>query len=678
MWRMLMTERDDLLKSYHIDKLIAARAKQMGIDDAELVETYYNGLLLLLDGPNVVMRAFRYAIDPYHYGEGVLKGILFRGHLRARYNSYAPLIHIDITGHSRGGKDKLVARFFAFIPDHVGESYSSTSSKAPYYAMRKPVKDSQGKVTGYKEDPYFYSGKVIAISEVADAQGWTGLKALAEDDQYSQRKHVTVVNGVFTPYSIVGPRCVIILSVKGIPDSETLELLNRFIQGPIEEKTPENQQAKSKRMFENYARHSDVRDEDLAKYVKAALDVIYFNGFKVIFDEPAEDAKVLIEALRERFTDAGFNLTQLGQFYSLCECAAFQKRFYRDSPNVCRIEVEDVQESWFLLNHFARETVTKLTPADLAIFDAVSPLTNDELIAAGFDPEYYVSDNTTLHGRKVLESQLENLRHPTQADIIRRTGRSKGTVSDALKAGRPGEASGKLVRSGLVYGEYDQHRNAVVYRKTSSANEVPKVDGLASCVVGAKPYYPRDPSEFGEFGRVRKKLANHSGAAVFSVLKNIEDKDILIYSSESSQEYEGGTHTNTSFSTSVPEGQTLRTSEQEGQEEEQKANEFQEGVFQFGNDSRTPANSANSRERDQAELREDVIQILNGFKNGRSGAIDLTTDEVAAGVNETIKADKPELRDYPVEQFYKKLITTDNEAQAIIVECAARGGRNSE
>ena len=79
-----------LLKHYHVDKLIAARAKQMGVSDDELVDTYYNGLLLLLDGPNVIMRAFRHAIDPYHYGEDVLKGILFRGHLRARYNSYAP------------------------------------------------------------------------------------------------------------------------------------------------------------------------------------------------------------------------------------------------------------------------------------------------------------------------------------------------------------------------------------------------------------------------------------------------------------------------------------------------------------------------------------------------------------------------------------------------------------
>ncbi|MGA2883958.1 MAG: hypothetical protein ABSE80_02225 [Halobacteriota archaeon] len=658
-----MTERDDLLKSYHVDRLIAARAKQMGIDDAELVDTYYNGLLLLLDGPNVVVRAYRYAIDPYHVGEGVLKGILFRGHLRARYHSYAPLIHIDITGHSRGGKDKLIARFFAFIPDGVGESYSSTSSKAPYYAMRKAIKNAQGQTTGYEENPHFYSGKVIAISEVADAQGWTGLKALAEDDEYSKRKHVTVVNGVFTPYSIVGPRCVIILSVKGIPDSETLELLNRFIQGPIEEKTPENQQAKSKRMFENYARHSDVRDEDLVKYVKAALDIVYFNGFKVIFDEPTEEASALIEALRERFTDAGFNLTQLGQLYSLCECAAFQKRFYRDSPNVCRIEVEDVQESWFLLNHFARETVTKLTPADLHIFDNVEPLTDDELIKAGFDPDYYGSSAVTkARDREIFENQLENLRYPTQADIIRRTGRSKGTVSDALKAGRPGEASGKLVRSGLVYGEYNQQRNAVVYRKTSSADNVPKAGGLASCVVGTKPYYPRDPSEFGEFGRVRKNLANHSEAAVISILDSIKNKDILYYSSESSQKYEGDTNTDTPSSTCIAEARTSEHEGQEGQEEAQTANNSQNEFSQFGNELRTPANSANS-----AELPPLIREILVAAKKAGM-RIDNNSDQLAQATAIKIKQQHPEWKTYDVLGFYKKLEENDTEIQGLIAD----------
>jgi hypothetical protein len=651
--------RDDFLKSYHIDRLIAKRAKQMGVSDDELLDTYYNGLLLLLDGPNVVVRAYRYAIDPYHYGEGVLKGVLFRGHFRARYNSYAPLIHIDITGHSRGGKDKLIARFFVFIPDGVGESYSSTSSKAPYYAMRRPIKDAQGRVTGYEENPYFYSGKVIAISEVADAQGWTGLKALAEDDQYSQRKHITVVNGQFTPYSIVGPRCVIILSVKGIPDSETLELLNRFIQGPIEEKTVKNQQAKSERMFENYAKRRDVRDEDLVKYVKAALDIVYFNGFKVIFAEPTKEACALIEALRERFTDAGFNLTQLGQFYSLCECAAFQKRFYRDSPDICRIAVEDVQESWFLLNHFARETVTKLTPADLSIFDTVSPLTDEELIAVGFDPTYFIPDDTKPHGREALKSQLENLRHPTQADIIRRTGRSKGTVSDALKAGRPGEASGKLVRSGLVYGEYNQQRNAVVYRKTSGADAVPKAGGLASCVIGEKTYYPRDPCEFGEFGRVRKKLANHSGAAVLSILDSIKNKDILYYSSESSQEYEGGTNTDTPSSTCIAEARTSELHEQEGQEEVKKANKSQKGTLDVRN------SIANASEL--SELPPLIRDTLLAAK-GAGLRISNNKEQLAQATALKIKQQHPEWSNYDVLGWYKKLEENDTEIQGLIAD----------
>jgi len=38
-------------------------------------------------------------------------------------------------------------------------------------------------------------------------------------------------------------------------------------------------------------------------------------------------------------------------------------------------------------------------------------------------------------------------------------------------------------------------------------------------------------------------------------------------------------------------------------------------------------------------------------------------------LSETIKADKPELRDYDVEQFYKKLVETDSTIQALVVDC---------
>ncbi|MGA3200211.1 MAG: hypothetical protein ABSD89_12545 [Halobacteriota archaeon] len=73
---------------------------------------------------------------------------------------------------------------------------------------------------------------------------------------------------------------------------------------------------------------------------------------------------------------------------------------------------------------------------------------------------------------------------------------------------------------------------------------------------------------------------------------------------------------------------------------------------------------------DQAELVEDIMQILNGFKKARSGPIDLTTNDFAAAVAVQIKADKPELGEYDVGAFYKKLIETKQEAQALIAACA--------
>ena len=76
------------------------------------------------------------------------------------------------------------------------------------------------------------------------------------------------------------------------------------------------------------------------------------------------------------------------------------------------------------------------------------------------------------------------------------------------------------------------------------------------------------------------------------------------------------------------------------------------------------------REKHEKELVEDVKQILNGFKKARSGPIDMTTNEFAAELSKTIKADKPWLRDYPVEQFYKKLAETDPEVQTLIADCS--------
>jgi phage/plasmid-associated DNA primase len=73
---------------------------------------------------------------------------------------------------------------------------------------------------------------------------------------------------------------------------------------------------------------------------------------------------------------------------------------------------------------------------------------------------------------------------------------------------------------------------------------------------------------------------------------------------------------------------------------------------------------------DQAELVEDIMQILNGFKRARSGPIDLTTDDFAVAVDVQVKADKPELREYNVAAFYKKLVETDQEVQALIADCA--------
>jgi hypothetical protein len=52
---------------------------------------------------------------------------------------------------------------------------------------------------------------------------------------------------------------------------------------------------------------------------------------------------------------AGYGITSIKQFFTLCEFLALWKRFER---GYTRIEPEDVQEAWFLLATFERETIT--------------------------------------------------------------------------------------------------------------------------------------------------------------------------------------------------------------------------------------------------------------------------------------------------------------------------------
>jgi succinate dehydrogenase flavin-adding protein (antitoxin of CptAB toxin-antitoxin module) len=452
---------------------------------------------------------------------------------------------------------------------------------------------------------------------------------------------------------------VILLSVKGIPEKDTLEVLNRFIQAPIEEKTPDLQKTKGALMFSNYRKHKDVRDEPMAKYVKAALDIIYYNSFEVGFEEPDEETTALLDGLCAKFLELGFNLTQVGQFYSLCECAAFQKRYYRDSPDLCRIEVEDIEESWFLLNRFARETVTKLTAAALNIFDQITPLTDEEIYALGLNPEHYPPD--------------AHIRNPTQTDIIRRTGRSKGTVSDALRAGRPEDSStaGTLIRSGLVYSEWDPTRNTVIYRRTNDAATVPKVGGVSSFTVGAKTYQPADPcGEIGslEFAQVRGLFANLGKVELASILGSEREIEELVSKFGSSEEYKRGVAiVNDLIGGCLYKRANLRTSTEEDQVEVQKTSNPQDGGIEVRNDLRTSANLAD--EPDQTTIAQDIKEILTEAKKAHLAVNDAQQLAQAVAIKVKKRHETTTMLIANIEQHYNHLAETDPTIQGLIADC---------
>ncbi|MGZ4925500.1 MAG: hypothetical protein ACXVIR_10185 [Halobacteriota archaeon] len=441
---------------------------------------YAAALSLLLRSSNGILQLARSVLDEYHEGEYALKTLLLRGPvLRCRFHSLSALLHLDITGPSRGGKDSLISRLVALLPGGMVEHYASTSAKAPYYQTLVPVYDDEkrpDKVTSYESDPSFYRGKLVIISEVADATGYTAVKALAEEDEYSTRTHLTIVNGYATAFSVHGPRSLIIMSVKGIHDSETREALNRMIQGPISEKDSANERRKVRRSLRNLQRGKDVRTDYRTPILQAAFELLFYGGFFVKFEEPTEEVAELVERIGLELSEHGFNITQIKQMYALAECAAFQKRFYRGNPTVCRVEAEDVLEALYLLNQFARETAAKLIRSELKILDAIEPLTDEELWDLGLDPESIVGAD----------------RQPTQQDIVRRTGLSQGAITKALKVREP---TGKLITSEFVYmADAMRHEYRVTtYVKTERGRGATNAT-VAKIECGGKTYFPLDPA----------------------------------------------------------------------------------------------------------------------------------------------------------------------------------------
>jgi hypothetical protein len=304
----------------------------------------------------------------YHALDRELTQTVLLSATRAMYSSpSSALLHIDATGSSGAGKNDLVSRITTLINPKYLELFSTVSPTALQYKTIQRTYDKNGKLLEAVSNKDTFKGKIICITEVADAAGFSALKALAETDEQAEYTHLATVNGVAIDMTITGPRCVIITSVEGVNDDQ---VKRRFIHGSVSEDTEENKALKLELIERLLKDHKDIQDDPRLAIARAGLDLI-FSAQDVVFEEVEETAWALNQELNKLFIKAGYGLTNIKQFYSLCECLALWKRFKR---GYTRVDVEDVREAWFLLATFERETITKLSTQGIKTLRAIKAL----------------------------------------------------------------------------------------------------------------------------------------------------------------------------------------------------------------------------------------------------------------------------------------------------------------
>ena len=347
---------------------------------------------------------------------------------RARYSSPASaLLHLDMTGSSGAGKNDLVSRVTALLKSEYLELFSTVSPTAlQYKTVVRDYDRKTGKVAGAHSDKDFFKGKVVCITEVADAAGFSALKALAETEENAEYTHMATVNGVAIDMTITGARCVIITSVDGVNDTQ---VKRRFIHGSISEDSVENKETKLNLINKLLKDRKDIRDDPRLSIARAGLDLIYSTK-DVVFEPVEDEAWALYDELSALFLEAGYGLTSIKQFFSLCECLALWKRFSRQHT---RVETEDVQEAWFLLSTFERETITKTSRNGIAVLKTIKRL------CAEYDEIYE------------LNPQLEGMvKRPTRREVVKESDVSQATVYRLINNGSRTGIAGELIELGYV------------------------------------------------------------------------------------------------------------------------------------------------------------------------------------------------------------------------------------
>ena len=404
----------------------------------------------------------------YHALDRELTQTVLLAMTRAMYSSpSSALLHVDCTGASGAGKNDLVSRATALIKPVYLELFSTVSPTALQYKTIERIRDKNGKVVDVKANKDTFNGKVICITEVADAAGFSALKALSETEEQAEYTHMATVNGVAIDMTITGPRCVIITSVEGVNDAQ---VKRRFIHGSVSDDSLANKEKKLRLIEQLLKDHKDIRDDPRLAIAQAGLDLI-FSTAAVVFEQIEVEAWLLIQDLNALFLEAGYGLTSIKQFFSLCECIALWKRFNRGNTQVA---VEDVREAWFLLATFERETITRTSRQGIETLKAIKDL------CAEYDELYE------------LNPQVEHEpKRPTRREVVKESNVSQAHVYRLLQS-RPNEQGkcGELIELGYVR-DCESNGQVAVELTELGKTVLGKVPNLATTAVST--YEPKEP-----------------------------------------------------------------------------------------------------------------------------------------------------------------------------------------
>ena len=345
----------------------------------------------LIRHPKHLIAYYRSVIDDYHQGECALKTTMWRQVHRIAYHSTTALLHSDMTGPSRGGKTSLMLRFLSLLPPERKEVLTSATPKAIWYKTLRTIEkqvlrldnekgevktDEHGNalkqtIPVKESDPTFYAGKVIAILELSEMKDLGVLKALADEYEVGEFTHSTVIDQTSVELKIEGPRCVMITSVTGIQNDAGRQVLNRFIQTPLDEQTDTSTTAKLEMVADRDLDESAIYKDERLLVLKRALELLYADGYNIEVIRPSDAVRRLTKEIDKRLVEDGFNITQIRDFHTFALNGAFEKRFARGDPGTMQIQVEDVLEAWYILTTFGNFARGSLTRAEFKLLDAI-------------------------------------------------------------------------------------------------------------------------------------------------------------------------------------------------------------------------------------------------------------------------------------------------------------------